>query len=541
VTTPALDPAVKPHDWLPRLLLLAAGAYFVVMAGRWIASPGLQYDEVLFVNAATGEPTNGLFVAKRIFGLPVMLMGYIGALKAYLYYPVFQVFGVSPETVRWPVILASLVTLALTYLVARFTFDRLVSALLVLVMSVDPTFMYLTKLDYGPVALMMVLKVSALFFGLRAVTTGSPRYLWGMGTACALGLFDKLNFIWFLLSLVAAGGALFQAELRAMWRRDRLGLVLPLSLLLILTGLATVFLVIPRLAESQEAASPVGPLERLRYVADLYASTMSGEYLYLLVTKRPVSAGSMMNPVVALGFVGLALASLRAARRAGGAGRMLFRDRVLLFHLAIFLLIALQLLITKKAWGPHHIMMLYPFQLFVTFGAAVGLAGTWGALSVAGVLVASGLHVGAAYQRGFRPTAEFEPQWSPVVYELVDYLNRHPADRIVSVDWGTHNQIWALGNPRTRSRARDRWPDFRKPGDVRRQELMYRRDFEGLHGLAVLHGVGWDIMPTVRQNFLAWTEAFGIVPRLERVFTSPAGTVVFEIYTVDGSAPSTGR
>ena len=541
MTTPALDPAVKPHDWLPRLLLLAAGAYFVVMAGRWIASPGLQYDEVLFVNAATGEPTNGLFVAKRIFGLPVMLMGYIGALKAYLYYPVFQVFGVSPETVRWPVILASLATLALTYLVARFTFDRLVSALLVLVMSVDPTFMYLTKLDYGPVALMMVLKVSALFFGLRAVSTGSPRYLWGMGTACALGLFDKLNFIWFLLSLVAAGGALFQAELRAMWRRDRLGLVLPLSLLLILTGLATVFLVIPRLAESQEAASPVGPLERLRYVADLYASTMSGEYLYLLVTKRPVSADSMMNPVVALGFVGLALASLRAARRAGGAGRMLFRDRVLLFHLAIFLLIALQLLITKKAWGPHHIMMLYPFQLFVTFGAAVGLAGTWGALSVAGVLVASGLHVGAAYQQGFRPTAEFEPQWSPVVYELVDYLNRHPADRIVSVDWGTHNQIWALGNPRTRSRARDRWPDFRKPGDVRRQELMYRTDFEGLHGLAVLHGVGWDIMPTVRQNFLAWTEAFGIVPRLEKVFTSPAGTVVFEIYTVDGSAPSTGR
>jgi hypothetical protein len=156
-------------------------------------------------------------------------------------------------------------------------------------------------------------------------------------------------------------------------------------------------------------------------------------------------------------------------------------------------------------------------------------------------LVASGVQVGAAYQRGFRPTAEFEPQWSPVVYELVDYLNRHPAERVVSVDWGTHNQIWALGNSRTRSRARDRWPDFRTPGDVRHQELMYRRDFEGLHGLAVLHGVGWDIMPTVRPNFLAWTEAFGIVPRLERVFTSPAGAVVFEVYTVDGSTAPTGR
>ena len=106
------------------------------------------------------------------------------------------------------------------------------------------------------------------------------------------------------------------------------------------------------------------------------------------------------------------------------------------------------------------------------------------------MLVASGLHVGAAYERGFRPTAEFEPQWSPVVYELVDYLNRHPAERIVSVDWGTHNQIWALGTPRTRAIARDRWPEFRTLGDVRHQELMYRRDFEGLHGLAILHGAG---------------------------------------------------
>ena len=49
-------------------------------------------------------------------------------------------------------------------------------------------------------------------------------------------------------------------------------------------------------------------------------------------------------------------------------------------------------------------------------------------------------------------------------------------------------------------------------------------------------------MPTVRPNFLAWSEALGIVPRLERVFTSPAGTVVFEVYAVDGSAdPEPGR
>ena len=104
---------------------------------------------------------------------------------------------------RWPVILVSLATLALTYRVARFTFGRLVSALVVLVMSVDPTFMYLTKLDYGPVALMMVLKVTALLLRAPRGEHGVTAIPLGHGAACALGLFDKLNFIWFLLALVA--------------------------------------------------------------------------------------------------------------------------------------------------------------------------------------------------------------------------------------------------------------------------------------------------------------------------------------------------
>ena len=524
--------------WVPRLTLLAACAYFVVMAGRWIASPGLEYDELLFVNAATGEPTNGMFVQRRILGIPVLVMGYIGALKAYLYYPVFQIFGVSPETVRWPVILVSLVTLALTYRVARFSFGPPVSAMVVLVMSVDPTFMYMTKIDYGPVALMMVLKLTALLFALRAVSTRSPRYLWGVTGACALGVFDKLNFLWFLVALVAAGAVLFRTELREMWQRDRARLVLPLTTLALI-GLAAVVRSI-HLAVGWDKAVSVAPLERLREVINLYATTMNGRLLYLMMTRRTLAAESLMNPIVAVGIAGMVVVSLRAARRAGGVGRMPFRERVLLCHLLIFTLVAVQILVTKMAYGPHHIMMLYPFQLFVTFGAVVGLAGMWGTAVAAAVLVASGLNVGAAYERNFRPTAEFAPVWSPVIYQLVDFLNHHPTERIISVDWGIHNQVWALGTSRTRAIARDRWFEFRWFDDQQRTSL--REEFEGLRGLAILYGPGGDINNfAVRPNFLKWCAAMGIVPRLERVFTSPAGAVIFEVYAVDGSLTSTGQ
>ena len=521
--------------WLPRLILLAAGGYFAVMAGRWIASPGLEYDELLFVNAATGEPTNGMFVQRRVLGVPVLLMGYIGALKAYLYYPIFQIFGVSPQTVRWPVIVISVVTLALTYRVARFSFGRLVSAMVVLVMSVDPTFIYLMKFDYGPVALMMVLKVTALLFALHAVSTGSSRYLWGMAAACALGVFDKVNFIWFLLALVSAGAMLFRSELREMWQRDRACLVLPLTILA-LTGLATVIRSI-HLAVAWDKAASVAPLDRLRDVANLYASTMNGQLLHQLVTNRTLAAGSLMNPVVALGLSGMVVASLHAARRAGTVGRMPFQERVLLCHLLIFALIAVQILVTPMAYAPHHILMLYPFQLFVTFGGAVAVGGMWGTAVTAAVLVASGLNVGAAYERNFRPTAEFAPHWSPVIYQLVDFLNHHPAERIMSVDWGIHNQIWALGTSRTRTIARERWFQFRWLEDLSGQErTSLREDFEGVRGLAILFGPGGDVNAFgTRPNFLKWCAAFGIVPRLERVFTSPAGTVIFEVYAVDGS------
>jgi len=535
--------------WMPRLILLAAGAYFVVMAGRWIASPGLEYDELLFVNAATGEPTNGMFVRRRILGVPVLINGYTGALKAYLYYPIFQIFGVSPQTVRWPVILASLVTLMLTYRVARFSFSRPVSAIVVLVMSVDPIFIYLSKFDYGPVVLMMILKLTALLFALRAVSTGSSRYLWGMVAACALGVFDKLNFLWFLFALATAGGMLFRTELREMWQRDRARLVRPLTMLAFI-GLATLVRSI-HVAAGWDKALSFTPLERFRFVTNLYASTMNGQLLYLWVTKRTLAAESLMNPILTLGVAGTVVASLRAARRAGRVERMPFQARVLLCHLLICALIALQILFTTMAYGPHHIMVLYPFQLFVAFGGVVGVAGMFGAVAgmlgtavIAAILAASGLNVGAAYDRNFRPTAEFVPHWSPVIYQLVDFLNQHPAERITSVDWGLHNQIWALGTSRTRAVARDRWFQFRWLGDLSGQERNdLLRDFEGVRGLAITYGPGGDGFNNfgTKPNFLKWCAALGIVPKLERVFTSPAGTVIYEVYSVDGSRTSTSR
>ena len=51
---------------------------YLALACYKIDRPGLQYDELLFVNAARGVLIPDLFVWKKLFGIPVLLMSYIG-------------------------------------------------------------------------------------------------------------------------------------------------------------------------------------------------------------------------------------------------------------------------------------------------------------------------------------------------------------------------------------------------------------------------------------------------------------------------------
>ena len=53
------------------------------------------------LNAALGGHYPN-FVSDRLFGVPTMVMPYTGALKSWLYYPVFQLFGVSVTSVSHP-------------------------------------------------------------------------------------------------------------------------------------------------------------------------------------------------------------------------------------------------------------------------------------------------------------------------------------------------------------------------------------------------------------------------------------------------------
>ena len=552
---------------VPYLVVALSLLYFAIMAGRQIAIPGLYYDEVLFVNAATGGVSDS-FIAKRIGGVPVMLMPYIGALKAYLYFPIFKIFGVSPASIRFPVICISLVSLMIAYLISRLTFNKFASAMLVLIMAVDPVFISMTKLDYGPIVLMIAFKLLALLFFFKLVTTLSIRYLFLLVVTCVFGLYDKLNFIWFVMALGFASIVLFGGETKRLYKKYRFWFSLITLSFLALVFWVSAVMILPQLVRTQQSDFSV--LERLAYISSLYVRTMNGMEFYSWVTDFQLTFGTVTNYVTIISLFIITIAGFLMFCRKTYPGKINFVDRVVGCYVTLFVLIFVQIVLTRKAGGPHHIMMLYPFHHFLAIAAAVSLSrlmngdsqdnqsaiissmcqfvgqpgrqwwtphgrklGFGAVVVILGLLVGSEIRVGMSYAEAFSKQT-LNPRWSPVIYELADYVNRREVDAIVFVDWGIHNQVFALSGAKTRMKCFDLWPNFKGLDDPSFGTAIYDRFFSGKRVLALLHDPETEVMPHSRQHFLAFAEYFFRGSKLERVFSSVQGRPIFEAYYLDG-------
>ncbi|MFZ9584568.1 MAG: glycosyltransferase family 39 protein [Pseudohongiellaceae bacterium] len=188
---------------MARILLAGALLTFVVVGGWQLTVPGLYYDELLFVDAALGHP-NGQFRDFSLGPVPIMLMTYIGALKAWLYSPIFQLFGVSAYSVRLPVLLIGALTLWVNAKMLERAFSRQAALVFLPLAAVEPSTLLHTRLDWGPTALMMLLRALLLLGIVSWIRTREPRFLWLALGAAALGTFDKLNFLWFAPALLLA-------------------------------------------------------------------------------------------------------------------------------------------------------------------------------------------------------------------------------------------------------------------------------------------------------------------------------------------------
>src|SRR6266849_7894946 len=448
-------------DWLA----VAAACTFIFLASYRVELPGLHYDEIIFFDATQGPyALDNVFVYKSLGPVPLLIMQYVGALKSWLYTPIFRVFAISPATIRLPAILLAAATLLIFYQLMRAKLGAVWATIVLWIMAVDPANVFLTRPDFGMAVLMHFFQAAilALWFSYR----DKPE-LWKailIFVCLALGCFDKFNFVWLALAFLIATLVCYPDSVKNIWSSPP-RFVAWTAVVFVVIGLGTILHFVWALRALLYFPS-VGTTAVLLNWSRLL-ETLSGTAMANLMFESSAGIIGLIPGwlILADGFLALTCLLLPVSKAETREHR-----KNGIFCLLIGFLIFLQIVITPLAGNPWHYSMIWPLPLlafaFLTKSLSMQIAGKiLGRVAAvlpgcAAVLVfAVNVHNTAAYLSHFRWNHHYSPVWSPEIYSLSDYINKHgwEAKSIISVDWGLHNQIHALAPKKLRERMQERW------------------------------------------------------------------------------------
>jgi 4-amino-4-deoxy-L-arabinose transferase-like glycosyltransferase len=449
-----------------RLAVTVAVLGFVALGCLWIERPGLQYDETLFVTASYPNLQRGGAGYIEVFGQPVctMVLPYLGALKGWLYRLILAFAPPSAGTVRVPVVLLGAFTLLLLFSFARRAFDGWTGLIAVVLAASDPTFLFTTRLDWGPVVIQRLCWLGGCLLLLRWREHPSAGRLFAAFAVFGIGLFDKLSFVWILAALFVATLIVFRTELAGSVRRRAAAVAVPGFLLGCLPLLVYRF------------SAPKPPLN-LRWESSLtpYRAKLSMLYHCLDGTIFQGWLAHVTAPKPTLPTDGLARWVCRWTGEtlidatwfpwALAAAVVLLPwtlrtplRRGLLFVFLFSLTAIVVMLPVESGGSAHHLALIYPFpQLFVAASlTAIGVRlvqssrprlGPALLLVVTCVLVFTNVRA-VAQQYGQILQFGGTPPWSEAIYDLHTVVETENPNRILVLDWGIAMQLRLLSRDR---------------------------------------------------------------------------------------------
>jgi len=363
-------------------------AAIAVILVAWFASGtlliprfGFHYDEVLFINAATDGLTNtndNLFIRRRFFGVPILLMDYIGALKAWLYTPIFAAFDPSIWSVRIPALVfgASGIWLSTRSVHGSLAIYLRPALALILATAVTPTL--LIVFDFGPVAIAFLIQSIMLMVLVSAVrlpqTKRIPVIYFGIVLGL-IGIYNKLDFLMFalpyfiiLLSICRKSLADFCSRRPYLFSASCLGLGF-------LASLMYLNMLVPsrNVVGGGQIKLTEQLWDKLRHLQEF----ASGRAFHQFIDMQP-EQGPWVSFLLIFSLApafGRGLAKMLRGRRRGNAGvhakHVDAADAVCLLLIGVLTTYAL----TESAQRPWHTMTLWPL---LPVGAALGLQATFG-------------------------------------------------------------------------------------------------------------------------------------------------------------------
>ena len=525
-------------NWFALALCLA----FFLQGLVLIPYLGVQNDEALF-GMAIYQPLTAEYSA-RILGhsVPTMIMSYIGALKAWIYAPMFRLWPPSPYSLRIPVLLFGTLTVWLFFLLVRDTVGVRAALAGCALLAFDPIFLLTNTFDWGPVALQHLLLVAGVWLVVRFYQRGGMIHLGAGFFLLGLGLWDKALFVWMLSGLGVATLVVFRRELasRLTWRN---------------AGLAAICFLAG--AWPLVAYNRARPMQTLSANASFSASELDSKLVQMRLT---LDGGSLLGylvrdepaprpgrPAWMLERWSVALSEVADERRAGYMGFACVLALALLpwlwttparqpmlFSLVFCLVAWAQMLFTKDAGGSaHHTVLLWPFPhllVAAAFAQATGILRRAGPLALAALVVVvcgsnmlvTNQYLAQAVVRG--PGAV----WTDAINPLAEYLKQLPAQRVYVMDWGIVDAIRLLDRGQVALRVGSE-PVSKEEMDAS-DLLTVQEMLAAPETVFVGHTEGNEMFSGTSARFAEAAGADGYRKQVLRAIGDARGRPMFEVY-----------
>jgi hypothetical protein len=539
--------ATARRAWLTVIgipILLCAAQALVLL--RHIDRPGLYYDEILFVNAAVGG-LGDQFVALRIGGIPVMLMHYIGALKAWIWAPIFAIWDVEAASVRIPAVVIGLAGNVLACIAMGCMFGRTAAVVAAFAICFDPTVGMQSRLDWGPNATMYLCR-GGFLLSVALATTGRPRSgLLGMVVFAAAGSFDKLSFLWIAVPGIATFVLLYWDLIRDRLRLHRSATIAwALGIGVVVGAPLLLALIVP--LRSEQVSLAERPLQAARLLWSALAGDGAISVVYWGKAGRHGTQAALVVGALVLAAV-LGVGSLRQQQPRWW--------RAWIWLCTFCALVVLMFAGTRAATGPHHAAVIGGlWQLPFVPPIASGIARTFAARApthlglvqpvargvpvavaqCALVAVASVTCLTMTWQRVSALSAPpVNPNWDAANWNVGSYVATSTDEPVVFVEWGMANQAIALTRGRS-GRIADEWTAFLTEESA--QDLLRAHDVSTLYCLRMPQ---FEEMRGNRDRFLGAAAVLGLTPTRVAAFATEGGTDMIELVRlVPAAGPATG-
>ena len=510
---------------------------FLALGTLLLADIGLETDEGLFAAALYPPPLNRDFTI-RVFHhqLPLMVMTYVGATKAWLYAPILALIPPSTFLVRFVSLLIGACTLLLVYWFVRKILGNAPAIAAIALLSTDPMFLLTIKWDWGPVAIQHFCLVSACLLLTIYYETRALRHLGCGFFLLGLGLWDKALFAWSIVGLTVAAVTVCQQEMRAVINR-KAGAV---ALTAFVIGCSPLLLYNAKHKVITFTSNANWSLNGIADKAELVKVTFEGSALYGVITREP-GPGPIREPETITQRVIVRLDEVVGSPRKGlqwyafilgvAVSPLLLRHqrRVVAFALVFFLITWSMMALTKNAGnGVHHTILLWPMPQIV-IASVVALAARHryliGVLASAAfvIVIAIGnvLALNTYYADEIRNGGTVA--WTDAFYALsLDLSARHP-DAVYLLDWGFFDNLRLLQKGRIDLRT------FLEPKTLEERKHA-RADLRNPHILYVTHTEGNVFFEGDVRRFLAFAAQDGYRKEVLRTFSDRNGRPIIEMF-----------